>query len=74
MHIAKGSRQILRVSLTSMERVSETGIISQEETHEKYPKIKCTFDQRPSVRLIRDLTIGFAFWSCSGHQFFIMGT
>ena len=66
MHIAIGSRQILRVSLASMERDFETGIIYLKKRLIRHiPK--------SSVRLIRDLTIGFAVWSCSGHQFLKMG-
>ena len=66
MHIAKGSRQILRVSLASMERDFEIGIIYLEKRLiRQIPK--------SSARLFRDLTIGFAFCSCSGHQFSNIG-
>lgn len=67
MRVVTGSRQILRISLTSMERDFEAGMIYLEKRLMRHiPK--------SSVRLNRDLTIELAVGSCVGHQFSNRGT
>ena len=62
-----GSRQVLGISLTSMERDFETGnIYSEKRLVRHIPK--------SSVHLNRDLTIELAVGSRFGHQFSNRGT